>query len=82
MAKHTSISLGDHFSNFIEQQVAHGRFDSASEIVRAGLRLLEEHENKVEALRSALIEGEVSGPARKFEVNKFLSVVKKRKKNG
>ena len=82
MAKHTSISLGDHFSNFIEQQITHGRFDSASEIVRAGLRLLEEHENKVEALRSALVEGEESGPAKKFEVDKFLSSVKKRKKNG
>ena len=82
MAKHTSISLGDHFTTFIDQQIAQGRFGSASEIVRAGLRLLEEHESKVQALRSALIEGEESGPARKFEVDKFLSSVKKRKKNG
>ncbi len=82
MAKHTSISLGEHFTSFIDQQIAQGRFDSASEIVRAGLRLLEEHESKVQALRSALIEGEESGPARKFEVDKFLSSVKKRKKNG
>lgn len=82
MAKHTSFSLGEHFTKFIDQKVSQGRFGSASEIVRAGLRLLEERENKVEALRSALIEGEESGPARKFEVDKFLSSVKKRKKNG
>ncbi|MFQ5451862.1 MAG: type II toxin-antitoxin system ParD family antitoxin [Nitrospinaceae bacterium] len=82
MAKHTSISLGDHFTNFIDRQVSQGRYGSASEIVRAGLRMLEEHESKVEALRSALIEGEESGPARKFEADKFLSSVKKRKKNG
>jgi len=82
MAKHTSISLGDHFTSFIDQQIAHGRFGSASEIVRAGLRLLEEHESKVQALRSALIEGEESGPARKFEVDKFLSSMKKAKMNG
>lgn len=81
MAKHTSISLGEHFTDFIDRQVSHGRYGSASEIVRAGLRMLEEHENKVEALRSALIEGEESGPARKFEVGKFLSSVKKRKGN-
>ncbi|MDA0691814.1 MAG: type II toxin-antitoxin system ParD family antitoxin [Nitrospinae bacterium] len=82
MSKNTSISLGEHFNNFIEQQVSQGRYGSASEIVRAGLRLLEEHENKVQALRSALIAGEESGPARKFAVDKFLSSVKKRKKNG
>jgi len=82
MAKHTSISLGEHFTGFIDQQISQGRFGSASEIVRAGLRLLEEHESRVQALRSALIEGEESGPARKFEVDKFLSSVKKRKRNG
>ena len=62
MSKNTSISLGDHFSRFVDQQLEQGRYGSASEVVRAGLRLLEEHEAKVEALRRALIEGEEFRP--------------------
>ena len=61
MARNTSISLGVHFDEFISQQLAEGRYGSASEIVRAGLRLLEERESKVRALRVALREGEASG---------------------
>lgn len=72
MAQNTSISLGDHFAEFIDRQIARGRYGSASDVVRAGLRLLEEHELKVEALREALIEGERSGPAEPFDVDDFL----------
>lgn len=63
MAKNTSISLGDHFEGFIAEQIHAGRYGSASEVIRASLRMLEEREQKLEALRQALIEGEESGDA-------------------
>lgn len=72
MARNTTVSLDAHLSNFVDRQVELGRYASASEVVRAGLRLLEEHELQVEADRAALIEGEASGPAEPFEVEAFL----------
>ncbi len=71
MAKNTSMSLGDHFAGFIESLVSNGRYGSASDVVRAGLRLLEEHEVKVQALRDALIAGENSGEPRPFDRDAF-----------
>lgn len=64
MAKNTSISLGDHFEQFIAGQVDSGRYGSASEVVRAGLRLLETTESRLEVLRNALVVGERSGRAK------------------
>ncbi len=61
MQKNTSVSLGKHFEMFISQQIEAGRFSSASEVIRAGLRLLEENDVKLAALRRALEKGETSG---------------------
>lgn len=73
MARNTSVSLGDHFASFIDAQVQSGRYGSASDVVRAGLRLLEEHEAKVKALQDALIAGEESGEPRPFDGETFLA---------
>jgi len=72
MARNTSVSLGDHFADFIDAQVETGRYGSASDVVRAGLRLLEEHETKAKALQDALIAGEKSGKPRAFDNDAFL----------
>ena len=72
MARNTSVSLGDHFADFIDSQVRTGRYGSASDVVRAGLRLLEEHEAKVKALEAALIAGEESGEPALFDSDAFL----------
>lgn len=71
MARNTSMSLGDHFSDFIDTQVRSGRYGSASDVVRAGLRLLEEHEARVKALQDALIAGEQSGEPQPFDFEDF-----------
>jgi antitoxin ParD1/3/4 len=61
MSKNLSFSVGEHFDDFIEAQVSEGRYSSASDVVRAALRLLEDQETRLAALRAALIEGEESG---------------------
>jgi antitoxin ParD1/3/4 len=73
MSKNTSISLGEHLTSFVEAQVGQGRYSSASDVVRAALRLLEDQEIKLEALRAALIEGEHSGPSTPFDFEQFIA---------
>ena len=63
MGKNTSITLGEHFEVFIAQQIADGRYASASEVVRAALRQFEDNERKAATLRRLLEEGEKSGTA-------------------
>ena len=73
VGKNTSFSLDEHFSAFIDAEVASGRYRSASDVVRSALRLLEDRETQIGALRSALIEGERSGPSTAFDFDAFLS---------
>lgn len=73
MRKNTSFSLGDHFSSFIEGQIQQGRYSNASDVVRAGLRLLEDQEAKLRLLRQALDEGEASGEPVELDVEAFIA---------
>ncbi|BBQ01682.1 antitoxin ParD (plasmid) [Burkholderia sp. SFA1] len=73
MPKNTSVSLGDHFADFVEDRVRTGRYSTASDVVRAGLRLLEEQETKLGALRSALEAGERSGPSKPLDFDAFMA---------
>ncbi|GGH29483.1 antitoxin ParD1 [Dyadobacter endophyticus] len=71
MTKNTSISIGPHFDTFIQNQIETGRYASTSEVVRAGLRLLEKEEEKLKLLRQALVEGEQSGWIEDFNPEEF-----------
>jgi antitoxin ParD1/3/4 len=67
-----SISLDASLAGFVDRQLACGRYGSVSEVVQAGLRLLEDHEMKIDALRAALIEGEQSGRSTPVDFDRFL----------
>jgi len=83
MSKNTSISLGDYFDQFISNQVSVGRYKNVSEVVRAGLRLLENEESKIVALRNAIQEGMDSPRVENFDFDKNLKRLKSEKrKNG
>lgn len=77
MTKNTSITLGEHFNDFIAAQVRDGRYGSASEVVRQALRLLEEHEQKMLALRQALIDGENSGKSTPLKMTDIIRNAKR-----
>ncbi|RDH75679.1 type II toxin-antitoxin system ParD family antitoxin [Mycolicibacterium moriokaense] len=72
MGKNTSFSLDDHFNAFIEEEVASGRYRSASDVVRTALRLLEDREVRLRVLRESLITGELSGESTAFDFDEFV----------
>lgn len=80
MGRNTSVSLGDYFEDFVENRINEGRFKNVSEVIRAGLRLLEEEENKVKALKNAIQEGINSGIALNFDSKKHLKQLKANKR--
>ena len=82
MGKNTSVALGDHFQDFIAAQIAQGRFGSASEAVRAGLRLLEEREPQLQRLRRAIKDGIDSGPAEPLAFDAFIEAKEGEMKGG
>ena len=77
--KTTSVALGPHFEDFIQASILSGRYNNASEVVRSGLRLLEDQEQKMTALRSAIEEGMNRGIVEDFDSQEFLQQMKARK---
>ncbi len=83
MGKNTSVALGEHFEEFIQTSINEGRYKNASEVIRAGLRLLEDEEQKFLALKQAIQKGIDSGIATTFDAKQNLKRLKReRAKNG
>jgi antitoxin ParD1/3/4 len=78
MGRNTSVSLGEYFETFVDETVSEGRFKNASEVIRAGLRLLEEEENKRKELIKALKLGEESGYVNDFNPDEYLKKLKEK----
>jgi antitoxin ParD1/3/4 len=76
MNRNTSISIGSYFHSFIQSRISAGRFKNASEVIRAGLRLLEEEENRIMALKEAIKEGIDSGVASDLNTQTHLQKLK------
>lgn len=82
MQKNTSVSLGSYFDRFVEMKITQGRYKNASEVIRAGLRLLEEDESRVVALKDAIAAGIESGVAVDFDPQQHLERLKAGRTNG
>lgn len=78
MSSNKSIDLGDHFNEFIKSEVSSGRYDSAREVIKSGLRILEVESKKIKAINEALAIGEVSGPPVEFNNNVFVNKMKQK----
>ena len=81
MGRNTSVSLGDYFENFVDSRISEGRFKNASEVIRAGLRMLEEEENKIMALKKAINDGIESGISENFNPKQHLESLKAKKRD-
>ena len=79
MGRNTSVSLGNYFENFVDNKISAGRYKNASEVIRAGLRLLEEEENRVQILKNAIQEGLNSGTVKNFDAKENLKRLKAQK---
>ena len=79
--KTTSVALGPYFEEFIKTQIAQGRYNNASEVIRAGLRMLEDNDTRIAALKSAIEEGINSGEAVGFDPASHLESLKVSKRN-
>ena len=80
--KTTSGALGAYFENFVRTKVEQGRYNNASEVIRAGLRLLEENESQLQELRMAIADGMNSGLAIEFNSQEHLKSLKEKRSNG
>jgi antitoxin ParD1/3/4 len=80
MNKNTSVSLGDYFENLIKRKISTGRYKNASEVIRAGLRLLDDEENQIIVLQKSIQEGMDSGIASDFHPETHLKTLKGNKK--
>jgi len=78
MARNTSVTLGQHFDEFVSEKIIEGRFQTVSEVVRAGLRKLEEDESKLQALREKLQAGENSPIIKNFNGKQLLADLHKK----
>lgn len=76
MEKNTSVALGSYFEDFVQTRIKEGRFKDVSEVIRAGLRLLEEEENRLAELKSAVQDGIDSGIAYEFDPKQHLESLK------
>jgi len=81
MSKNTSVSLGNYYDEFVQSSLNSGRYKNASEVIRAGLRLLQEEENKMISLKNAIIDGLESGIATDFNAKNHLSELKAKRKS-
>jgi antitoxin ParD1/3/4 len=79
MPRKLSITIDRDLAEFIDREIKNGKFNTSAEVVEAGLRLLQQHENKLDALRAALIEGEQSGPGEPFDFEEFLKQRRRRR---